>query len=63
MKKRKKETSTSEGVWNSILGASYHYFKQPQAVVPSYMNIDSLLSYYLGTVEEKKEKYCQTLWV
>jgi putative transposase len=43
--------------------SSYHFFKHPQAVVPSYMNIDSILDYYLGTVEERKEKYCQTLQV
>jgi putative transposase len=41
--------------------SSYHFFKHPQAVVPSYMNIDSILNYYLGTVDERKEKYCQTL--
>lgn len=41
--------------------SSYPIFKHPQAVVPSYMNIDSILNYYLGTVEERKEKYCQTL--
>jgi putative transposase len=41
--------------------SSYHFFKQPQAVVPPYMNIDSILNYYIGTVEERKGKYCQTL--
>lgn len=43
------------------LWSRYHFFKQPQAVVPSYMNIDSILNYYLGTEEERKEKYCKIL--
>jgi putative transposase len=39
--------------------SSYYLFKNPQAVGLSYMKIDSILDYYNGTIEEKKEKYYQ----
>lgn len=39
--------------------SSYYLFKNPLTVGPSYLQINSILDYYLGTTEEKKEKYCQ----
>jgi putative transposase len=41
--------------------SSYHMFRYPQSVVPSYMKIDSILDYYAGTTDERKKKYCQSL--
>lgn len=43
--------------------SSYQFYKNSRAVAPSYINIDSILDYYIGTIEEKKEKYCQTLLI
>ena len=39
--------------------SSYYLFKNTLTVGPSYMQINSILDYYNGTIEEKKEKYCQ----
>jgi hypothetical protein len=41
--------------------SSYYLFKDPNAIAASYMNINSLLDYYEGTMEQKKEKYCKCL--
>ncbi len=41
--------------------SSYYLFKYPHSVQPVFMNIDSILDYYTGTIEQKKEKYCQSL--
>lgn len=41
--------------------SSYNYYKNAKGKVPCFMNIDSLLDYYEGTMEQKREKYCYTV--
>ena len=38
--------------------SSYYLFKNPSSVPPRFMNMDCLLDYYEGTVEQRREKYC-----
>lgn len=41
--------------------SSYHFFKSTNTALPAYMNINYLLDYYEGTIEQKKEKYCESV--
>ncbi|ETI69906.1 hypothetical protein BAVI_04854, partial [Neobacillus vireti LMG 21834] len=43
--------------------SSYYLFKYPSAVQPCFMNIDRLLDFYEGTLEQKQEKYCMCVRV
>jgi putative transposase len=43
--------------------SSYYLFKYPKAIQPRFMNIESLLNYYEGTMDLKREKYCSSIWV
>lgn len=38
--------------------SSYYLYKYPHSVAPSFMNIKSILDYYEGTMEQRREKYC-----
>ena len=38
--------------------SSYYLYKYAQSVSPHYLNLNRLLDYYEGTMEEKRQKYC-----
>lgn len=41
--------------------SSYSLFKYSNSTVPCFMNLNNVLDYYEGTVEQKREKYCRSL--
>ncbi|WP_251555096.1 REP-associated tyrosine transposase [Neobacillus muris] len=41
--------------------SSFPLYKYSRTVPPCFMNMDSLLGFYEGTEEMRKEKYCQSL--
>ncbi len=41
--------------------SSFYLFKYPNTLPPKFMNMDSLLDYYEGAVEQRREKYCKSL--
>ncbi|WP_417168673.1 REP-associated tyrosine transposase [Terrihalobacillus insolitus] len=43
--------------------SSYIYYRNGNSSAPCYMNMNSLLDYYEGTTTQKREKYCNTVWL
>lgn len=41
--------------------SSYYLFKYPYSIQSGFMNINSILDYYSGPIEKKKDKYCHSL--
>lgn len=41
--------------------SSFPLYKYSRTILPCFMNMESLLDYYEGTVEMKKDKYCKSL--
>lgn len=41
--------------------SSYHLFKNPNAVPPSFIKMEHLLNIFEGTAEERKVKYCKSV--
>lgn len=39
--------------------SSYYLFKYPHSIQPTFIDINRILDFYIGTVEEKKKKYCE----
>ncbi len=38
--------------------SSYPMFKDLNTPQPVFLNVNYVLDYYIGTVEEKRQKYC-----
>lgn len=41
--------------------SSYHLFKNPKIMQPSFMNVNHILDFYTGTIEQKRKLYCESL--
>lgn len=41
--------------------SSYHLYKSSRYIPPKFMNLNSILNYYAGTMDQKREKYCSGL--
>ncbi|WP_066248369.1 REP-associated tyrosine transposase [Neobacillus drentensis] len=41
--------------------SSFYLFKYPNSVQPRFINMNCLLDYYEGTIEQRREKYCKSL--
>jgi putative transposase len=41
--------------------SSFYFYKNPNSLPPSFMNMDSLLDFYEGTPMQKRKKYCESL--
>ena len=41
--------------------SSYYLFKYPNSTQLIFMNINHILDFYIGEMEEKREKYCSSL--
>ena len=41
--------------------SSYYLYKYPKAVPAAFMKTETLVDYYKGTMEQKKEKYCMSV--
>lgn len=42
--------------------SSYYLFKNPNSVQPRFMNINSILDYYAGTIQQKRARYCDSVY-
>ena len=42
--------------------SSYSLFTNPQEIPPKFMKINSILDYYTGTIEQKRERYCESVY-
>jgi putative transposase len=41
--------------------SSYYFFEDERYTPPNFINIHHILDYYLGTLKEKREKYCESV--
>lgn len=39
--------------------SSYQLFLESESIQPAFVNTERILDFYLGSVEEKKKKYCE----
>jgi|tagenome__1003787_1003787.scaffolds.fasta_scaffold14633536_1 putative transposase len=38
--------------------SSYHLYKNSRTIPAKFVNLNSILDYYAGTMDQKREKYC-----